>query len=48
MSGGQTITEKILSRICGRRVSAGEVVMPEAELITVHDWYTANAFRTLD
>ncbi|SFK61022.1 3-isopropylmalate dehydratase large subunit [Falsiroseomonas stagni] len=48
MSGGQTITEKILSRICGRRVSAGEVVMPEAELITVHDWYTVNAFRTLD
>lgn len=48
MSGGQTITEKILSRICGRRVSAGEVVMPEAELITVHDWYTVNAFRTLE
>jgi 3-isopropylmalate/(R)-2-methylmalate dehydratase large subunit len=48
MSGGQTITEKILSRICGRRVSVGEVVMPEAELITVHDWYTVNAFRTLD
>lgn len=48
MSGGQTITEKILSRICGRRVTAGEVVMPEAELITVHDWYTVNAFRTLD
>jgi 3-isopropylmalate/(R)-2-methylmalate dehydratase large subunit len=48
MSGGQTITEKILSRICGRRVAAGEVVMPEAELITVHDWYTVNAFRTLD
>lgn len=48
MSGGQTITEKILSRICARRVSAGEVVMPEAELITVHDWYTVNAFRTLD
>lgn len=48
MSGGQTITEKILSRICRRRVSAGQVVMPEAELITVHDWYTVNAFRTLD
>lgn len=48
MSGGQTITEKILSRICGRQVFAGEVVMPEAELITVHDWYTVNAFRTLD
>jgi len=48
MSGGQTIAEKILSRICGRRVSAGAVVMPEAELITVHDWYTVNAFRTLE
>jgi 3-isopropylmalate/(R)-2-methylmalate dehydratase large subunit len=45
---GQTIAEKILSRICGRRVSAGEIVMPEAELVTVHDWYTVNAFRTLD
>jgi len=48
MTSGQTITEKILSRICGRRVSAGEIVMPEAELVTVHDWYTVNAFRTLD
>jgi len=48
MSGGQTIAEKILSRICGRRVRAGEIVMPEAELITVHDWYTVNAFRTLE
>ena len=48
MTGRQTITEKILSRICGRRVAVGEVVMPEAELITVHDWYTVNAFRTLE
>ena len=48
MTGGQTIAEKILSRICGRRVQAGEIVMPEAELVTVHDWYTVNAFRTLD
>lgn len=48
MTTGQTITEKILSRICGRRVAAGEIVMPEAELVTVHDWYTVNAFRTLD
>jgi 3-isopropylmalate/(R)-2-methylmalate dehydratase large subunit len=48
MNGGQTIAEKILSRICGRRVAAGEIVMPEAELVTVHDWYTVNAFRTLD
>lgn len=48
MTGGQTIAEKILSRICGRRVVAGEIVMPEAELATVHDWYTVNAFRTLE
>jgi 3-isopropylmalate/(R)-2-methylmalate dehydratase large subunit len=48
MTGGQTITQKILSRICGRRVAPGEVVMPQAELITVHDWYTVNAFRTLE
>jgi 3-isopropylmalate/(R)-2-methylmalate dehydratase large subunit len=45
---GQTIAEKILSRICGRPVWAGEIVMPEAELVTVHDWYTVNAFRTLE
>lgn len=48
MTAGQTIAEKILSRICGRRVAAGEIVMPEAELVTVHDWYTVNAFRTLE
>ena len=48
MTGGQTIAEKILSRICGRRVAAGEIVMPQAELVTVHDWYTVNAFRTLE
>lgn len=45
---GQTIAEKILSRICGREVHAGEIVVPEAELVTVHDWYTVNAFRTLE
>jgi 3-isopropylmalate/(R)-2-methylmalate dehydratase large subunit len=48
VTAGQTIAEKILSRICHRRVAAGEIVMPEAELVTVHDWYTVNAFRTLD
>jgi 3-isopropylmalate/(R)-2-methylmalate dehydratase large subunit len=47
VSSGRTIAEKILSRICGRPVRAGEIVMPEAELVTVHDWYTVNAFRTL-
>lgn len=46
--GGQTIAEKILSRICGRTLRAGEIAMPEAELVTVHDWYTVNAFRTLE
>lgn len=45
---GQTLTQKILSRIVGRPVEIGEVIMPEAELVTVHDWYAANAARTLD
>ena len=48
MTSPQTMVEKILSRICRRPVAAGEIVMPEAELVTVHDWYTVNAFRTLD
>lgn len=40
--------EKILSRVMGRRVAAGEVIYPVAELVTVHDWYVANAAGTLD
>ncbi|MGG5809294.1 3-isopropylmalate dehydratase large subunit [Falsiroseomonas sp. CW058] len=48
MKRAQTMAEAILSRVCGRAVAAGEIVMPEAELVTVHDWYTVNAFRTLE
>lgn len=48
MSADQTLAEQILSRVVGRRVMAGEIVMPEADLVTVHDWYTVNAFRTLE
>lgn len=48
MSPDQTLAEQILSRVVGRRVMAGEIVMPEADLVTVHDWYTVNAFRTLE
>lgn len=47
---GQTITEKILSRVCGRAVKAGEIIYPEPDLITTHDWYVvniANAFKEL-
>lgn len=43
----QTIAEQILSRAAGKAVTAGAFVTPEADLITVHDWYTVNAFRTL-
>lgn len=39
---GQTITEKILSRVMGRRVEVGETIYPEPDLMTVHDWYVAN------
>ncbi|WP_342240572.1 3-isopropylmalate dehydratase large subunit [Inquilinus sp. OTU3971] len=38
---GQTISEKILSRACDRRVKAGDYVYPVPDLITVHDWYVA-------
>lgn len=40
---GRTASEKILSRVLGRDVRAGEIVFPEPELITIHDWYAANA-----
>ncbi len=45
---GQTITEKILSRACGRPVSAGEIIFPEPDLITTHDWYVVNFAKVLD
>jgi len=43
----QTLTQKILSRKAGRSVRAGEIIFPEPDLIVVHDWYSANAGRTL-
>ncbi|MSP52566.1 MAG: homoaconitate hydratase family protein [Alphaproteobacteria bacterium] len=39
---GQTASEKILSRVLRREVRAGEIVFPEPDLITIHDWYAAN------
>lgn len=44
---GQTITEKILSRVIGRSVSAGDIVHPIPELMTVHDWYVVNFDKAL-
>ena len=44
---GKTITEKILSRVTGADVSAGDIVYPEPELITIHDWYVVNFDRAL-
>ena len=44
---GKTITEKVLSRVTGRDVSAGEIIYPEPELITVHDWYVVNFDKAL-
>ena len=38
----QTLTEKILSRATRKKVLAGEIVYPEPDLITVHDWYVTN------
>ncbi len=38
----QTISEKILSRIMGRNVKAGDIIYPEPELVTIHDWYVVN------
>ena len=48
MTAAQTMAERILSRVVGRPVMAGDIVTPEADLVTVHDWYTVNAFRTLE
>lgn len=44
---GLTITQKILSRCMGRPVQIGEIIMPEAELVTCHDWYAANFAKAL-
>ena len=43
----QTATEKILSRATGRTVSPGEIIYPEPDLITVHDWYVVNFDKAL-
>ena len=45
---GQTASEKIFSRVLGRSVRAGEIVFPEPELITIHDWYVVNFAAALD
>lgn len=44
---GQTISEKILSRVCGHKVHVGETVYPVPDLITIHDWYIVNADQVL-
>ena len=44
----KTITEKILSRVTGEDVSAGRIIFPEPELLTVHDWYVVNFDRALE
>ena len=44
---GKTISEKILSRVTGEDVSAGDIVYPEPELVTVHDWYVVNFDKAL-
>jgi 3-isopropylmalate/(R)-2-methylmalate dehydratase large subunit len=46
-SVGQTLTEKILSRVMGRPVAAGETIYPEPDLMTVHDWYVVNFDKAL-
>lgn len=45
---GQTTSEKILSRVLGRTVQAGETIYPEGDLVTIHDHYLVNAARSLD
>lgn len=45
---GLTLTEKILSRVCARPVRAGEIVYPEPDLVTTHDWYVVNFAKVLD
>ena len=44
---GKTITEKILSRVTDSDVSAGDIIYPEPELLTVHDWYVVNFDKAL-
>lgn len=44
---GQTLTEKILSRVVGRPVKAGDTVYPVPDLMTVHDLYVINFDKAL-
>jgi 3-isopropylmalate/(R)-2-methylmalate dehydratase large subunit len=44
---GQTLTEKILSRVMGKAVKAGETIYPVPDLMTVHDWYVVNFDKAL-
>ncbi len=43
----RTATEKILSRAVGRDVRAGDIVYPEPDLVTIHDWFVANCLRAV-
>ena len=44
----KTITEKILSRVTASDVNAGDIIFPEPELVTVHDWYVVNFDKALN
>ena len=44
---GQTLTEKILSRVLGKPVMAGETIYPVPDLMTCHDWYVVNFDKAL-
>jgi len=44
----QTITEKILSRVAGQVVRAGDHIEPRPDLVVVHDWYAATLGRVLE
>ena len=44
---GKTISEKILSRINGSSVTAKDIIYPEPELVTIHDWYVLNFDKAL-
>lgn len=44
---GQTLTEKILSRVMGKPVVAGETIYPVPDLMTCHDWYVVNFDKAL-
>jgi 3-isopropylmalate/(R)-2-methylmalate dehydratase large subunit len=45
---GLTATEKIIGRALGKLVQAGDIVYPEPDLVTVHDYYVTHFARALD